>query len=125
MDSDDDMPVLSAHALAALQEFKQDEKARQEAFEKMYQKAEDDFSERKQVSIDDFKEDWQLSQFWYSDSTADTLADALLDGADEDTVICIASAPSVYAAIKKRDPKTLPTTEIYLLEYDKRFEFER
>lgn len=69
-----------------------------------------------------FQEDWQLSQFWYADSTADTLADELLDGADEDTVICVVSAPSVYAAIKKRDPSKLPTEKIYLLEYDKRFE---
>ncbi len=49
------------------------------------------------------------------------LADELLEGADEDTVVCVVSAPSVYAAIKKRDPSTLPTKNIYLFEYDKRF----
>lgn len=88
----------------------------------MYQQAEDAFDERSKLTIDDFKEDWQLSQFWYSDSTAETLLDALLEGATEDTVICIASAPSVYAIINKKDPSTLPTKHIYLFEFDKRFE---
>lgn len=36
-------------------------------------------------------------------------------------MICIVSAPSVYAAIKKRQPSTLPTKNIYLFEYDTRF----
>lgn len=108
--------------MAALQEFKNEEAERTEKFNKLFQSAETDFDERKQLSIDDFKEDWQLSQFWYSDSTADTLLDALLEGATEDTVICIASAPSVYAIMNKRDPSTIPTKHIYLFEFDKRFE---
>lgn len=90
-----------------------------EKFTKMYEEAEQEYEERK-MTIDDFKEDWQLSQFWYSDETANILADALLEGADEDTVICVVSAPSVYAMIKQRD--NLPTDKIYLFEYDKRFE---
>lgn len=114
--------VLSAATLAALQEFKNEEAERTEKFKKLFQSAESDFDERKQLSIDDFKEDWQLSQFWYSDSTADTLLDALFEDATEDTVICIASAPSVYAIMNKRDPTSIPTKHIYLLEYDKRFE---
>lgn len=69
-----------------------------------------------------FKEDWQLSQFWYNEDTSNALADALLEGADEDTVIAILSAPSVYAAIQKRDPSTIPTEHIYLFEFDRRFE---
>lgn len=87
----------------------------------MYQQAEDAFDERSKLTIDDFKEDWQLSQFWYSDSTAETLLDALLEGANEDTVVCIASAPSVYAIINKKKEQ-LPTKHIYLFEFDKRFE---
>ncbi|VEU22847.1 DEKNAAC103933 [Brettanomyces naardenensis] len=130
-DSDDDMPVLSADTLAALQEFQDEEKGRLEKFSKMYQSAENEFDERKEdtagkeavkLTIDDFKEDWQLSQFWYSDKTANILADALLEGADQDTVICIVSAPSVYAMIKARDASSLPTERIYLFEYDRRFE---
>lgn len=69
-----------------------------------------------------FKEDWQLSQFWYSDETANLLADALLEGADENTVIAIVSAPSVYAAIFKKPAEEIPTEHIYLFEYDTRFE---
>lgn len=45
-----------------------------------------------------------------------------MDGADEDTVIAIVSAPSVYAALKKKPDGELPTENIYLFEFDKRFE---
>lgn len=114
--------TLSADTLAALQAFKNEEQERNEKFMRMYHQAEDEFDNREKLTIADFKEDWQLSQFWYSDSTAETLLDALLKGATEDTVICIASAPSVYAIINKRDPSTLPTKNIYLFEFDKRFE---
>ncbi|EEQ36924.1 hypothetical protein CLUG_01047 [Clavispora lusitaniae ATCC 42720] len=120
MDSDDEPLTLSSHALAALQQFKDEEETRKKQFEKLYQESEDRFEDQ-QVSIDDFKEDWQLSQFWYSDETAEILAKALLEGADEDTIICIASAPSVYAAIRKLPKELVPTKHIYLLEYDKRF----
>lgn len=88
----------------------------------MINQAQDAYDARSKMTIDDFGEDWQLSQFWYCDSTADILLDALLEGATEDTVICIASAPSVYAILNKRDPTTLPTKNIYLFEFDKRFE---
>lgn len=69
-----------------------------------------------------FKEDWQLSQFWYNDATADKLAEALLEGADKETIIAIVSAPSVYAAIQKMDDSAIPTEHIYLFEFDTRFE---
>lgn len=120
MDSDDDMPVLSALTLAALQLFRQEEALQKAAFEKLYQKLEEQF-ERRQFSIDAFKEDWQLSQFWYADDTAEILARMLLEGADETTVICIASAPLVYAAITRLAPEEIPTEHIYLLEFDLRF----
>lgn len=123
--SDDDEPLtLSLNALAALQEFKQEEQQRIEKFEKMFQKSEEEFEktkEKDQVNIDMFKEDWQLSQFWYSDETSKILGKSLLEGADENTVVVIASAPAVYAAILNFDEKDLPTKHIYLLEYDNRF----
>ncbi|SCV00437.1 LANO_0F06876g1_1 [Lachancea nothofagi CBS 11611] len=111
---------LSAHALAALQEFKNEEEERENRFKQLYDEA-----QRKselQKGMDLFKEDWQLSQFWYSDETADIYADAMLEGADENTVIVIISAPSVFAAISKRTASTLPTKHIHLFEYDTRFE---
>lgn len=89
----------------------------------MYTAADDEYEKkRKQQGIEMFKEDWQLSQFWYNNETADTLADALLEGADEDTVIAVVSAPSVYAAIQKKPENEIPTKHIYLFEFDKRFE---
>ena len=120
MESDDEL-VLSADTLAALQQFRDEEAERVEKFSKLSQQAEDQF-EKTKVSIDDFQEDWQLSQFWYSDETAAILGRALLEGADEDTVVVIASAPSVYAAIRSFAPEEVPTNHIYLLEFDARFE---
>ena len=121
-DSEDEL-ALSAHALAALQEFRQEEQQRQEQFERLYRETDEEFQKKKkQEGMNLFKEDWQLSQFWYSDETANLLADALLEGADEDTVIAIVSAPSVYAAIQKKPADEVPTQHIYLLEFDKRFE---
>lgn len=115
---------MSAHALAALQEFRLEQERHQEEFRKIYQEADKEFSEAKKrkEGMKLFKEDWQLSQFWYTDSTADLLADALLEGADSDTVIAIVSAPSVYAAIKRKQDQEIPTKHIYLMEYDRRFE---
>jgi len=122
-DSDSDMEVsLSANALAALAEFRQEEQQRAEEFEKMYQATDEEYQKRKKEGMNLFQEDWQLSQFWYSDATADLLADALLEGADENTVIAVVSAPSVYAAIQKKPEEDIPTKHIYLFEFDKRFE---
>ena len=123
-DSDDEPITLSLHALAALQNLEM-KRGRLEKFESLYQQSEDKFDEQKKqeqqkITIDDFKEDWQLSQFWYSDETAKTLGKALLEGADE-TQWLIASAPSVYAAIKQFPPEEIPTEHIYLLEFDPRF----
>lgn len=126
----DDEPLqLSAHALAALQLFKQEEEERKKQFEQLYQQVAQEVEETENdeklptpaATIDDFKEDWQLLQFWYDDDTAATLARALLHGADEETVVCIALAPSVYAAIGKLQPEEVPTKHVYLLEYDQRF----
>lgn len=125
-DSEDEMITLSSHALAALQEFKQEEKDRLAKFEALYKESENKFDQQQEkpqvVSIDAFQEDWQLSQFWYADETAKILGKALLEGADEDTVVVIASAPSVYAAIKQLPEDEIPTKHIYLLEFDKRFQ---
>ncbi|KAL6931153.1 probable N(6)-adenine-specific DNA methyltransferase-like 1 [Hanseniaspora guilliermondii] len=117
---------LSLDTLKALQDFKLEEEERIKEFEKLEKAAEEDYEltkEKRQKGMDLFKEDWQLSQFWYSNETAETLARALLEGADKDTHIAIVSAPSVYAAIKKIElQEELPTEHIFLFEYDKRFE---
>lgn len=123
-DSDSETELtLSANALAALAEFRQEEKQRQEEFQRLYDETDKEYQQKKkQKGMKLFQEDWQLSQFWYNDSTANILADALLDGANKDTVIAIVSAPSVYAAIQKKPSSEIPTEHIYLFEFDKRFE---
>ncbi|CCE63559.1 hypothetical protein TPHA_0F00730 [Tetrapisispora phaffii CBS 4417] len=124
-DSDSDLDIeltLSSHALAALEEFRQEEVKYQEKFSKLLTSADEEFAQKKkEEGMNLFKEDWQLSQFWYNDATANMLADALLEGADEDTVIAIVSAPSVYAAILKKNADEVPTKHIHLFEFDERF----
>ncbi|ODV76672.1 uncharacterized protein CANTADRAFT_58033 [Suhomyces tanzawaensis NRRL Y-17324] len=121
MDSDDEL-TLSTHALAALAEFKKEETERIEKFQELCNSFNGGQEVNQQLTIEDFKQDWKLSQFWYADDTARTLGKALLQGANVDTVIVIASAPSVFAAIKNLPPEEVPTKHIYLFEYDKRFE---
>jgi hypothetical protein len=50
--------------------------------------------------MDAFTEDWNASQFWYSDETATVLARRLLDGATDDTRIAVVSAPSAFIQLK-------------------------
>nr|KAG5693477.1 hypothetical protein BaRGS_006467 [Batillaria attramentaria] len=64
-ESDDDAPQLSAHAMAALQEFYQEQAT-----------AERNLEEALSGNVENFcpQEDWQLSQFWYDEETASRLA---------------------------------------------------
>jgi hypothetical protein len=110
---DDDL-VLSSAALSALAEF---------LAEKAAQGSKLDIpTPDEPVSIDHFPEDWQvfllhpwlttkLSQFWYDDDTAETLAKELAHDATTDTVIAIISAPSVYAKIRVNLSQTTLTPE--------------
>jgi hypothetical protein len=74
--------------------------------------------------MDLFGEDWNASQFWYTDATAHLIATQLLDGATENSAIAVVSAPSVYVQLRnilsEREAYLRP--RICLLEYDKRFE---
>ncbi|GAB7337465.1 hypothetical protein MBLNU457_g2800t1 [Dothideomycetes sp. NU457] len=76
------------------------------------------------ISIQAFTEDWNLSQFWFDDDTARTLAEQLLEGAGPDTNIAVVSAPSVFVAIKHllADDDRYPYKPcVRLLEFDQRF----
>jgi 16S rRNA G966 N2-methylase RsmD len=114
---------LSAGALDALKEFYNERDTRQKAFEDLKAQAEDAFDSKKPLSMDAFTEDWNASQFWYSDDTATKLAKQLLDGATKETKIAIVSAPSVFIQLKnllaEQEPSTRP--QIVLLEFDDRF----
>ncbi|KAF9731745.1 Protein-lysine N-methyltransferase EFM5 [Paraphaeosphaeria minitans] len=98
-ETEDDGPIqLSAGALDALKEFYGERDARAKQFEDLKTQAEDDFAGT--LSMEAFTEDWNASQFWYSDETATTLARQLLEGATDDTRIAVVSAPSTFIQLK-------------------------
>jgi hypothetical protein len=70
-----------------------------------------------------FMEDWNTSQFWYTQETADNLARELLKDATSADAIAFVSAPSAFLAARnmlaKVDKADRPG--ITLLEYDERF----
>lgn len=92
---DDDMPVLSGAALVALQNFYVDRDKQLDDFEQLRANKNDN------LSISDFKEDWNASQFWFTDKTAMFLANLLLEDITAETTIAIVSAPSVFMQMKR------------------------
>ncbi|KAI1454628.1 putative N6-adenine methyltransferase-domain-containing protein [Annulohypoxylon moriforme] len=124
-DSDDEPITLSSHALSALQEFYGERDAHAEKFEKLKTAAEEEHVDSQPLSMELFTEDWNKSQFWYSDETATLLAKQLLDGITEDEVIAVVSTPSVFIALKnllnKADATHPKPKQVYLLEHDQRF----
>ncbi|KAF4632660.1 hypothetical protein G7Y89_g5463 [Cudoniella acicularis] len=129
-DDDEGPLVLSSAALDALKEFYVDRDARQKQFEDLKAVAESGHDEAtasyKPLSMEAFAEDWNESQFWYSDDTAVALAEELLAGATVETTIAVVSAPSVFVQIKnllaKEGKPEKERPKISLLEFDKRFE---
>ncbi|CAK1359570.1 Protein-lysine N-methyltransferase EFM5 [Cercospora beticola] len=122
---DDDIPQLSADTLAALAEFHSERDAKAKEFEDLKTKAEDDFANGSgKLTMNLFGEDWNASQFWYTDHTAEVLARQLLKDATDSSAIAIVSAPSVYVALRNilADDETAPRPQLCLLEYDRRFE---
>lgn len=123
MGLDDDTPRLPADLLALIDDFNAERDARTKHFEDLKMSAEHDFMAK--LSMDAFGEDWQASQFWYNDATANALAEALLDDVQADANIAIVSAPSVYVAMRNILAKRGESTSrlhVKLLEFDKRFE---
>lgn len=129
---DDDVPQLSSNALAALQEFLQERQA-QETLEMGVE--EDTQNDEQQSQLRHVSEDWQLSQFWYTKSTATSLAKEALAAAGPKGRIACVSCPTLYKAIVdvvRNDPSTdtdassnstsTPThSRAIVLEYDRRF----
>ncbi|KAK0610449.1 putative N6-adenine methyltransferase-domain-containing protein [Bombardia bombarda] len=124
-----DDQVLSSGALDALNSFYAERDERAAAFAKLQAEATalaeaeaaaelkrlDGLAKPSLLSMKAFTEDWNESQFWYSDETARLYATQLLEGASAETVIAIVSAPSVFIAMKNILPK------VWLLEHDMRF----
>ncbi|MCJ1299013.1 hypothetical protein MMC08_001804 [Hypocenomyce scalaris] len=113
---------LSGSALTALQEFYTERDDRLKRFEDLKSAAENQHS-KASLSMDVFTEDWNASQFWYSDETATILAKQLLEGASPETRIAILSAPSVF--IQARNLLASGTSsnspQVFLFEFDERF----
>ncbi|XP_072332933.1 EEF1A lysine methyltransferase 1 [Scyliorhinus torazame] len=105
-DSDDDDDTrLSVHTLAALQQFQLDQQKKQ-------------FAGFNNYVVGSIEEDWQLSQFWYSDETALRLAQEAIEAAANGGRIACISTPSVYQKLVQLWNGEYTAI---LLEYDKRF----
>nr|XP_046260681.1 EEF1A lysine methyltransferase 1 [Scatophagus argus] len=110
-DSDDDVPTLSAHTLAALQEFYNESKA-----SPAHSTAPSD-----RFAVGAVEEDWRMSQFWYSDETATQLAEEVVREAGEGGRIACVSAPTVYQKLKQGLVDGSDRVSAVVLEYDRRF----
>lgn len=89
MEEDDDLPQLSARTLQALQEYMREQAGQDE-----------DGDGDGDVSL--LSEDWRMSQFWYDEDTAATVASEvhhLASSNAEFRVACIA-CPTLFVELK-------------------------
>ncbi|XP_072253855.1 EEF1A lysine methyltransferase 1 [Leuresthes tenuis] len=110
-DSDDDVPTLSTHTLAALQEFYNESRTGRDP----------STTQSEQFAVGAVEEDWRMSQFWYSDETAAQLAEEVIREAGEGGRIACVSAPSVYQKLKQGVVDGSARVSAVVLEYDRRF----
>ena len=117
MDGEDGAPTLRADTLAALKEFLAEKSA---ASEREAREAQDAGATLLTA------EDWQLSQFWYSETTCRFLAAEVGrcadgagggGGAPAPAVAAFLSAPSAFKAYRA----AFPSAPAVLLEFDERF----
>ncbi|KAL6077456.1 EEF1A lysine methyltransferase 1 [Balamuthia mandrillaris] len=126
---------LSSSTLAVLQEFLKeqeelDKKEREQMVKEGRKKkqkwgeegsiaAEQETSDSKEF-VGAVRENWQLSQFWYSEETAMLLAEEALQlcpPLSGQRVACI-STPTIFRAIQQLP---MDSSHVFLFEYDKRF----
>uniref|UniRef100_A0A915HKV5 Protein-lysine N-methyltransferase n=1 Tax=Romanomermis culicivorax TaxID=13658 RepID=A0A915HKV5_ROMCU len=109
---DEDMPILSESTLLALQQFYAEKKIR-DCIE------ETDYLKVNEASENLIQEDWNLSQFWYTEKTASILAEECIKLAGSDSRIACLCSPTVFRVLFNRK-----STEFnaYLFEFDRRFE---
>ncbi|KAJ1943778.1 Protein-lysine N-methyltransferase efm5, partial [Linderina pennispora] len=118
--NDDDELALSADTLAALQSFIAEKQEMDDKFEQLKDHAEEQFEGKQlEVTMDLFQEDWQLSQFWYDDATADFLAARALEHTSEADHIAFISSPTAYVALRRKDDAR---PHAYVFEFDQRFD---
>ncbi|XP_066980968.1 EEF1A lysine methyltransferase 1 [Macrobrachium rosenbergii] len=106
-DSDDDAPALSAATLGALLEFFKEQEERNDKLRQI---------EEGEIP-DNFDEDWNLSQFWYSEETASALARECVRAVGPDGTVACISSPTLYRCLKDMDHNL--TLKVF--EYDTRF----
>ncbi|KAI9203604.1 putative N6-adenine methyltransferase-domain-containing protein [Polychytrium aggregatum] len=120
---DDDEPLtLSSDAMSALTQFLSEKKEQEAAFECLreaaHQSADQMAAQARILDMSAFKEDWQLSQFWYSEETAAALAKEAIEQTDDGAWIACVSSPTAFVALKNID---VGHRKIFVLEYDQRF----
>ncbi|VDD97412.1 unnamed protein product [Enterobius vermicularis] len=104
---DDDTPCLSQHTLSALAEFYAERKT---------SKDENNVEEDWQVFVT-----FQLSQFWYSKETAETLAAECITAVEAGGNIACVSCPTLMEGLVKSERIRSKKLLVKLLEYDLRF----
>ncbi|BGP51308.1 Protein-lysine N-methyltransferase efm5 [Rhodotorula kratochvilovae] len=121
--------ALDPATLAALSAFYDEQAEHERQFQELEKKAHERLEKAKEgnaaddrmMSVDEFrtlmKEDWQLSQFWYSASFASRFARFLYAHCTPSTTIAFLSCPTAYVGFQHENP--LPGA--YLFEYDARF----
>ncbi|KAJ1895973.1 Protein-lysine N-methyltransferase efm5 [Kickxella alabastrina] len=115
----DDIPELSADTLALLQSFLGEKQELDDRFTKLQGNANAEFETQK-ITMDCFQEDWQLSQFWYSEATSDFIASRALENTQQGEKIAFISSPSAYVAFRNMAPER--AIDAYVFEFDKRFD---
>ncbi|KAJ1835316.1 Protein-lysine N-methyltransferase efm5 [Coemansia sp. RSA 2706] len=117
MDSDD-MPALSADTLAVLQSFLEEKKEQDERFAKLQENADEVFQSNQKIDMSLFQEDWQLSQFWYDDATADFIAERAYQNTSDGDHIAFISSPTAYVAFRNKYSRD----NAFVFEFDSRFD---
>lgn len=106
-ESDDETLHLSAETMSALMEFYREQEEREQKMKEI---------EEGNIP-NNFEENWNMSQFWYTEETAKRLAEGCVKSAGSNGSIACVSTPTVFRMLKKMEHNCT----LKVLEYDKRF----